>query len=104
MLLEGEQREFPVVDNLGRVEGVLTRESLIKGLSHLGTGATVAQAMVAPVPIVPAGLGFESAYQRLRESGLPALPVVDGAGKLVGLLTLDNIADLLLVRRAVQKG
>ena len=103
MLLEGEQREFPVVDNLGRVEGILTRESLIKGLSHLGTGATVGQTMVTPVPIIPAGLGFEPAYQRLRDSGLPALPVADGAGKLIGLLTLDNIADLLLVRRAVQR-
>jgi hypothetical protein len=26
--------------------------------------------------------------------------VVDGAGTLVGLLTMDNISDLLLVRRA----
>jgi CBS domain-containing protein len=43
---------------------------------------------------------FEEALGRLRASRLRALPVVDAAGKLVGLLTMDNITDLLLVRRA----
>ena len=32
LLLSGEQREFPVVDNLGRTEGLLTRDNLIRGL------------------------------------------------------------------------
>ena len=43
---------------------------------------------------------FQEALDRLRASGLPALPVVDGDGALVGPLTMDNITDLLLVRRA----
>jgi CBS domain-containing protein len=49
---------------------------------------------------VPPTLGFQEAIERLRSSRLPALPVVDGAGALVGLLTQDNITDHLLVRRA----
>jgi CBS domain-containing protein len=53
-----------------------------------------------PVTSVSPGLPFADALERLRQSGLPALPVVDGAGTLVGLLTMDNISDLLLVRRA----
>lgn len=100
LLLAGEQREFPVVDNLGRTEGILTRDNLIRGLSQLGPGATVAQAMTASAPTVPPNLSFQEALDRLRASGLPALPVVDAAGALVGLLTMDNITDLLLVRRA----
>jgi Zn-dependent protease/CBS domain-containing protein len=100
LLLTGEQREFPVVDNLGRTEGILTRDNLIRGLSQRGAGSSVAEAMTAPVPTVPPTLGFEEALDRLRSSGLPALPVVDAAGRLAGLLTLDNITDLLLVRRA----
>ncbi|HEV8456291.1 MAG TPA: CBS domain-containing protein, partial [Gemmatimonadales bacterium] len=54
----------------------------------------------ADVPVVPPTLGFQEALERLRSSRLPALPVVDGAGALVGLLTQDNITDHLLVRRA----
>ena len=100
LLLAGEQREFPVVDNLGRAEGLLTRDNLVRGLSQRGTGATVAEAMTPDVPSVPPTLPFAEALERLRGSGLPALPVVDGDGRLVGLLTRDNVADLLLVRRA----
>jgi stage IV sporulation protein FB len=45
-------------------------------------------------------MSFQEALERLRSSRLPALPVIDSDGKLVGLLTLDNITDLLLVRGA----
>jgi Zn-dependent protease len=100
LLLAGEQREFPVVDNLGRTEGILTRDNLIRGLSQRGPESTVAEAMTAAAPVVGPTLGFQEALDRLRSSGLPALPVVDAGGVLVGLLTLDNITDLLLIRRA----
>ena len=103
LLLSTEQREFPVVDNDGRLEGLLTRDRLIAGLSHRGPQSTVAEAMVAPVPALRVGSEFEAALDGLRTTGLPALPVVDAAGQLVGLLTMDNISDLLLVRRAVAK-
>lgn len=100
LLLAGEQREFPVVDNLGRTEGILTRDDLIRGLSQRGPASTVAEAMTAAAPTVAPTLGFHEALERLRSSRLPALPVVDAGGALVGLLTLDNITDLMLVRRA----
>jgi len=100
LLLSSEQREFPVVDNTGRVEGLLTRDNLIKGISQRGPSSTVGEAMTPEVRAVSPRLGFQEALELLRSSGLPALPVVDEAGRLVGLLTLDNITDLLLVRRA----
>jgi stage IV sporulation protein FB len=99
-LLAGEQRDFPVVDNLGRLEGMLTRDHLIQGLTRHGPDTPVSSAM-APVPTpVSADLAFDAALTLLRQSGLSALPVVGPDGALVGLLTLDNIADLVLVRRA----
>jgi Zn-dependent protease len=104
LLLSSDQREFPIVDNLGRTEGILTRDNLIQGLAQKGAGATVAQAMTSSAPTVSPGLGFQEALDRLRSSGLPALPVVDPAGLLVGLLTSDNINDLLLVERARGNG
>ena len=101
LLLTSEQREFPVVDNYGRTEGLLTRDNLIRGLSQKGPNSTVAEAMTPDVPTVTPSTGFQEAMDRLRDSRLPALPVVDAKGALVGLLTLDNITDLLLIRRAV---
>jgi stage IV sporulation protein FB len=103
LLLSGEQREFPVVDNLGRTEGLLTRENLIRGLKERGPGSTVAEAMTTPAPSVAPTTPFQEALDRLRASGLPAVPVVDAAGALVGLLTLENISELLLIRRAAAR-
>ena len=100
LLLSSEQREFPVVDNNGRVEGILTRDHIIKGLSQRGQDSTVGEVMAAQAPLVAPTLVFQEALERLRASGLPALPVVDSTGRLVGLLTMDNITVLLLVRRA----
>jgi stage IV sporulation protein FB len=103
LLLEGEQGEFPVVDNNGVVEGLLTRDHLIRALTDRGPDSPVSEAMARDVPSLPLGVTFDVAMERLRGSGLPALPVVDPAGKLVGLLTLDNITDLILIRRAVRR-
>ena len=99
ILLETEQREFPVVDNNGKVEGLLARDNLVRGLAARGPDSTVGDAMSRPVPLLPLGLGFDEALNRLRTSGLPALPVVDPTGRLVGLLTTDNITDLVLLRQ-----
>lgn len=104
LLLESEQREFPVVDNAGAVEGILTRDHLIKALTARGPDSPVSEAMERSVPAIGLGIGFEEALGRLKASGLPALPVVDAGGRLVGLLTMDNITDLILIRRAVSRG
>lgn len=101
LLLDGEQREFPVVDTAGAVIGLLTRDNLIRGLTHHGPDSPVSQSMTPGVPSLPLGLGFEEALGRLRASGLPALPVLDSLGRIAGVLTLDNVTDLILVRQAV---
>lgn len=103
LLLAGEQREFPVVDNLGRIEGLLTRDNLIRGLRERGPQSTVAEAMTSPAPTVAPNTPFQEGLEKLRASGLPALPVVDGTGALIGLLTMENISELLLIRRAVAR-
>jgi stage IV sporulation protein FB len=102
LLLEGEQGEFPVIDNSGAVQGLLTRDHLIKGLTERGPDSPISAAMAVNVPMLPLGLSFDDALARLKASGLPALPVVDGSSRLVGLLTLDNVTDLILVRKAVK--
>jgi stage IV sporulation protein FB len=103
MLLEGDQKEFPVVDNLGRIEGLLSRENLIRGLSARGPQGTVQEAMTPGVPLLQPGLGFDEALARMKQSGLPALPVVDPAGNLVGLISQENISEVILLRRALQQ-
>lgn len=102
LLVASDQREFPVVDNTGSVEGILTRDDLVKGLSQKGADALARSALQAPSPPVSAALPFEVALATLQSSGRTALPVIEN-GRLIGMLTKDNITDLVLVRRAVAR-
>ena len=69
------------------MEGLLTRDNLIKGHQPAGNGLDRGRGHDRSVPTVTPELGFQEALERLRSSGLPALPVVDAGGRLVGLLT-----------------
>jgi stage IV sporulation protein FB len=88
------------VDDWGRLAGLLTRDALTRGLAERGRGAAVGEVMHRTPPALAPEVEFADALARLRASGLPALPVVTAAGELVGLVTMDNITDLLLLRRA----
>src|SRR5690606_8695380 len=90
-LLEGEQTEFPVIGAEGRVQGILCREDIIRGLSTDGAGVPVSQAMHVDVPTAHVDEMLDGAFQRMITARCPALPVVDSSGALVGLLTKENI-------------
>ncbi len=44
---------------------------------------------------------LEGAFQRLRACACPALPVLQG-DRLVGVLTLDNVGELLAIQSALR--
>ena len=103
MLLEGDQKEFPVLDTVGRIEGMLTREKLIKWLATRGPQYTVLEAMTPNVAMLRPDLAFDQALDLLRASRIPALPVTGAGGELIGILSSDNIAELIQVKRAMQR-
>jgi predicted transcriptional regulator len=49
------------------------------------------------------GEPLETAFQRMRSANCPTLPVVRG-GRLVGVLTLENVGELMMVQSAVRAG
>lgn len=100
-LLSGTQQDFPVLDE-GRVVGLLTRRDLLAALSAGGYDAPVAGAMHRALTPVEADTSLEETYQRMQTEELPALPVTQ-AGRLVGILTMENIAEFLMIRAAAGK-
>ncbi len=96
-LLRTSQHEFPVVDGDDRVLGVLTRDGLIGALKQRGPSTAVAEVMHCDLPVVRRGDAFEEAFRRMQECACPALPVVDDAGRFVGLITPENVGELMLV-------
>jgi predicted transcriptional regulator len=99
LLLAGTQQVFPVIID-GRHAGVLTRDALLKGLSQQGREGRIAEAPLRELGRVDAGAPLVPALARLREGGEPCLQVVE-QDEPVGLLTLENIGEYLMVRAAL---
>ncbi|WP_395741665.1 site-2 protease family protein [Prosthecobacter sp.] len=104
LLLAGTQQDFPVLDTHGGMQGMLTRHDLISALAEKGPGQTVVEVMrPCPSSTEPAS-ELTQALEVLNASNCPALPVLDPAdGRLIGLLTNENIGEALMVRAALMK-
>ena len=102
-LLTTSQHEFPVVDEDGKVHGLLTRDDLILALRKSGPDALARDAMRVNVPCVHQSMPFDRAFAIMQEANCPALPVLDSAGKLVGLFTPENVGELMMVHSALAK-
>jgi hypothetical protein len=50
---------------------------------------------------VEARAPLEEIFQRMQVEELPAVPVTEG-GRLVGMITMENIAEFLMVRAALE--
>ncbi len=100
-LIRTTQKEFPVVDGLGHLRGVLTRDAMIKALKERGPGTPVLEVMQAGIPTVPARAKLDGAVRSLMEKGRPpVVGVTDGEDRLVGLLTVENLGEMMMIKSA----
>lgn len=97
-LLRTSQHDFPVVDGAGRMRGVVTRNGMIRALQATGPETPVLDAMQRDIPVIGAGQPLEEAVRLMQDGRLPAVGVVDGEGRLVGLVTPENLGELMMVQ------
>jgi Zn-dependent protease len=100
LTLDGFQQDFPVVDESGGLVGVLTRADLLRALADRGASGTVADAMNRRFATATPDERAEEAIDRLRSCGCNAMPVVRGR-ELLGVLTLENIGEYVMIRTAL---
>jgi len=100
-LLATSQHDFPVIDESGNVAGVLTRHDLIAALRKHDPQIRVADVMRRDIPTVTTGTRFEEAFRIMQECNCPMVPVLDGMKRLVGLLTPENVTELMMVHSAM---
>jgi Zn-dependent protease len=101
LLLAGEQQDFPVLEG-GQFLGMLSRADLLAGLRREGPDAPLGRLVRTDVEPIELSMPLEAALVRMRAARLNALPVM-ARGRLVGLLTIENIGELLLVQEARQR-
>ena len=98
--LLGSQKDFPVLDG-GKLVGLLTQERLMAGLSKAGAESTVSSVLQEEIETADSHEMLEGALARIGSSGCRTAPVTHN-GELVGLLTLDNVGELLRIQAALR--
>lgn len=102
LLLDGSEQDFPVIGVNGQVAGVLTRKRLLKALAERDRRARVMDVMEQACPAVEAASMLDAALRYLREDECSVLPVTEN-GRLVGIVTKENVAELLMLSDAIGK-
>jgi Zn-dependent protease/CBS domain-containing protein len=103
-LLQTSQTEFPVVDTDHRLIGLVGRAEIIRALRELGPSALVSNVMVKDIATIERSHRLEEAFRLLQEKAVPAVGVVDYAGRLIGLVTAETVGEMLMVRKALPDG
>src|SRR3989454_4009823 len=102
LILAGSQQDFPVVDGgqQGRLAGVLLRSDVLKALAQRQSDWRVRGIMRRGVEGVDAADQLDTALARPPACKRHTLP---GAGRrgLVGLLTMENVGEFLLIQSAL---
>lgn len=101
-LLAGSQQDFPVVEN-GRVSGILRRNDLVRALAEGRGEASVGDAMCRDCPTVKATDDLAPTIESMRQRQCATAPVMTD-GQITGLLTLENISEVLMVNAALARG
>jgi len=100
-LLAGAQHDFPVVEG-DRVVGMLSRDDLIRAFQVGDKRALVCSIMRRDCPIVTERDLLDVVFRRMQEEGCSSLPVVSD-NRLVGIITLENIGELVLLSQASER-
>ena len=101
LILNGWQQDFPVVDQ-GRVVGMLLRSDMIATLAGGEAHASVREAMSEDFPVASPMEPLHSVFTRLHDTQAATVPIVEN-GRLVGLITLENMTEYMMVHAALSE-
>ncbi len=98
-LLAGSQQDFPVTED-ERPVGILRRNDLVKALSDGRRDAPVSEVMCRECETVDEAAPLKGAVESMHTRHCATVPVVT-AGRIVGLLTLENISEMIMINTAL---
>jgi Zn-dependent protease/CBS domain-containing protein len=99
-MLQSSQRAFPVIREDGHAVGIVMREDILLALRERGEHTPVSQVMRAVSLSVRPEDDLNEAFTKMQQSDSSVLPVEDASGKLVGLLTMENVGEMIMINSA----
>lgn len=100
-LLAGSDQDFPIVQG-GHVVGLLTRKQMMKAIADEGREARIGDVIDSGCLTIEDTETLDEAFLRIQETDVTTLPVLR-RGALVGLLTLENVGEMMMIHSALQK-
>jgi len=102
-LLQSQDNEFIVKDiNNQRVQGILTRENIIQGLSETGPDTQIASVMTRDLYELTEDIPLEEVNRKMLIGRYRVCPVYRDS-QLVGIIDQENIKEMIMLRMAEQK-
>jgi Zn-dependent protease/CBS domain-containing protein len=95
LLLSTSQQDFPVMHG-DQVIGLLGRNALLRGMAQQGPESYIAGVMDREFPSIPPDQDLSEVLPLMAHAGACALVMQDG--RLLGLLTSENLSQFLLLR------
>lgn len=104
LIMSSYQADYPVFDLGNRYAGILTRVRLVDALRTLGPEAHVVEAMLPAdaVPIAAPNETLADVWETMGRSGSRVV-VVKENGEFMGLITLDDLTELIHVMGAAME-
>ncbi|NYT05937.1 MAG: CBS domain-containing protein [Methanomicrobiales archaeon] len=93
-LLKGETNHLPVLDAEGKLVGIVTTYDISKAVVQPKSGKKVSDIMTRRVIRTMPDEAVDVAARKLEQHNISALPVVDGDGRLIGLLSAIDLGKL----------
>ncbi|MBX3402006.1 MAG: site-2 protease family protein [Phycisphaeraceae bacterium] len=100
LLLSGSHRDFPIVGPDGAYAGMLSRESILAAIAELGPDAPAAMAANHRAPTFDETQPAAEVFERMQAAGAAAAAVLRD-GRTIGVVTIENLADLLDISAAM---
>ena len=93
---------LPIVQD-GKIVGIITRNSVDKALNHGFSNAPVSAYMTSEVITADIDLSVEELKALVVEKGIGRVPIVDGEGKILGIVTRTDILKSIYSKNPVRK-
>jgi Zn-dependent protease/CBS domain-containing protein len=101
LLLRTSQTDFPIIHG-DEIVGLLSRNALLHGLAEHGPTGYVAGSMERDFPTTSPDAGLEEIASEMQAGRAGCILVMEDS-KLVGMVTKENLAELLIVRQIMRQ-